>query len=33
MCRVAAEAVPSGTLLLGGKDLFAEKRRSLFPGK
>ena len=33
MCRIAAEAVPSGTLLLGGKDGFAEKRRSLFPGE
>jgi flavin-dependent thymidylate synthase len=31
MCRIAAEAVPSGTLLLGGKDGFAEKRKALFP--
>ena len=31
MCRIAAETVPSGALLLGGKDGFAEKRKSVFP--
>jgi thymidylate synthase ThyX len=31
MCRLAAETVPAGALLLGGKDGFAEKRRALFP--
>jgi thymidylate synthase ThyX len=31
MCRLAAESAPSGALLLGGKDSFAEKRRALFP--
>jgi flavin-dependent thymidylate synthase len=31
MCRLAAETVPSGALLLGGKDAFAEKREALFP--
>jgi flavin-dependent thymidylate synthase len=33
MCRLAAETVPSGTLLLAGKDGFAEKKRLLFPGE
>ncbi|MFA4948414.1 MAG: FAD-dependent thymidylate synthase [Candidatus Krumholzibacteriia bacterium] len=33
MCRLAAETVPSGALLLGGKDGFAEKRGALFPGE
>ncbi len=33
MCRIAAEAVPSGALLLGGKDRFEEKRKSVFPGE
>ncbi len=31
MCRIAAETVPYGALLLGGKDSFAEKRKSVFP--
>ncbi len=31
MCRIAGAAVPSGALLLGGKDGFAEKRKSVFP--
>jgi len=33
MCRLAAETVPSGALLLGGKDSFAGKRTALFPGE
>ncbi len=32
MCRLAAEAIPSGALLLAGKDGFAGKRGSVFPG-
>lgn len=31
MCRLAAAEVPTGASLLGGKDVFAEKRRTLFP--
>jgi flavin-dependent thymidylate synthase len=31
MCRLAAEAAPLGASLLGGKDRFIEKRRTLFP--
>ena len=33
MCRLAARSVPSGALLLAGKDSFAEKKRALFRGK
>jgi hypothetical protein len=31
MCRLAARTVPSGALLLGGKDSFDGKKRALFP--